>query len=105
MSDTTVNISLRLPPDLASLIDQSIPGGQSRHAFICTTLYAAVRRPGDLDPEIRLGFVELLGGEIDTEAECPECGQPLIRPHIGFLAGAHHPVVYGPICYVCATTD
>ena len=102
----SVNATLRLPEDLAALLDQAASeSGQSRHAFIIRVLRDAVRRDDEL-AGLRLGFVELRGSELDpTEVDCPECGQPLERPCIGFLAGTYRPIPYGPICYICAAAD
>jgi hypothetical protein len=57
----------------------------------------------EIDPDLVLGFVALEGGEVKG-VECPECGQPMSRPRIGFTAGLDRPLAFGPVCAVCADT-
>lgn len=102
----TTNMTLRIPADLASLVDQAAADdGLNRHAFIIALLREAVERDDGLSPSLVLGFVELASSEIDSDIDCPECDQPLERPHIGFVAGSRRPLTFGPVCYRCATTD
>lgn len=78
----------------------------SKHAYIVNLLEQAVASPSDLNPDIVIGYIELIGGEIDPQGtDCPECGQPLERPHIGFAVGRRQPQPFGPVCWICATTD
>lgn len=102
----TVNMTLRLPTELAALADQAASdAGQSRHAWIIASLTAAVQRgEGDLDPNLCIGYVELLGGEINPrDTDCPVCGCAMERPHIGFLYGVTRPIPMDPVCIVCAS--
>lgn len=102
----TVNFTLRLPPSLDALVAQAASDqGQSKHQFVIDALWSAVARPGDLDPDLVVGYIELTGGEIGADADCPECGQPLERPHVGFIVGSVRPLVIGPVCWRCANTE
>jgi hypothetical protein len=100
----SVNITLRIPNDLAPLLDQAAGhDGLSRHAWIIQTLTEAVA-PDGFDPGLVIGFVMLTGGELH-DVDCPECGQPMRDPRIGFVAGKYRPLAFGPVCGFCATTD
>jgi len=103
----TTNITLRIPDDLTPLVDQaSGHDGLSRHAWIIQALREAVA-PSDFEAGLVLGFTELVGGEIDHDADCPECGQPFSDKgvYIGFVAGKYRPLTFGPVCGSCATTQ
>jgi len=78
----------------------------SRHAWIIQALTEAVAPP-DFEAGLVLGFTELVGGEIDPDADCPECAQPFGDKgiYIGFVAGKYRPLSFGPICGSCATTE
>ena len=98
----TINITLRIPDNLTPLLDQAAGhDGLSRHAWIIQALTEAVASP-DFDPGVVIGFVALTGGELD-DVDCPECGQPMQEPHIGFVAGKYRPLSFGPICGRCTT--
>lgn len=57
----------------------------------------------DFDPEIVLGFVELKSPEFEAdEVDCPSCGNPLARPHLGYYGNL---APFGPVCWQCATTE
>lgn len=74
--------------------------GISREQFLINLIEETTE---DFDPDLVLGYVELKGGELSpSDADCPECGQDLERPHIGFT-GNMRP--FGPVCFICATTD
>jgi hypothetical protein len=102
----TINFTLRLPPDLADLLDQaSREAATSRHQFILDVLTEVVS--DGPTPGIVLGYVEVAGGELDTAADCPQCLQPYADKgvFIGFLAGAVRPRPFGPVCGWCATSE
>jgi hypothetical protein len=103
----TTNQTLRIPDRLVTLLDQAAQEqGMSRHQLVLDTLAERFAPPGDLDAGLVLGYVELRGTEIDPEeVDCPECGAPLVRPHIGFTAGLTQPVAFGPVCALCADTE
>jgi hypothetical protein len=102
----TVNFTLRLPKSLDALVAQAASAqSQSKHQFVIDALWAAVTPASDLDPNLVIGFVELTGGEVATDVDCLECGQPLERPHIGFIVGSVRPLPFGPICWRCASTE
>ena len=101
----TVNITLRIPNNLAPLLDQAAGhDGLNRHAWIIQVLTEAVT-PDGLDPGLIIGYIKLTSGELD-DVDCPECGQPFGDKgiYIGFVAGKHRPLSFGPVCGRCATT-
>lgn len=100
------NMTLRTSSKLTRLLDQAAAdAGSSRHAFILAALEDAVQRgEGDLDPDLCIGYIALVGGEIDSnEIDCPSCGQPLDGPHIPVLYGSSRPILLDPICSICVT--
>lgn len=102
----TINMTLRIPDDLAPLLDQAAGhDGLSRHAWIVHALTEAVASP-NFDPGLVVGFVALTGGEFDG-VDCPECGLPFDDKGVcvGFVAGKHRPLPFGPVCGRCAATD
>lgn len=103
----TVNFTLRLPETLDALVAQAASAqGQSKQKFIISVLWSAVAPAGDLDPDLVIGFVEMAGGEINpADVDCPECDQPLERPHLGFVVGSVQPLPFGPVCWRCASTE
>lgn len=96
----TKNFTLRLPEDLVEKLDALRQPGQSRQAQIVKILSEYTE---DFDPGLVLGFVELVGGEIDPETECPECGQPFADTGVwlGFTGDLR---AFGPVCGLCVTT-
>jgi predicted transcriptional regulator len=103
----TINQTLRIPEILAARLDRvANETGRSRHQVIIDTLTTQHLPDADdlLDLDLVIGFVEAHNGEIIGE-DCPECGQPMDRPHIGFTVGATHPQTFGPVCAACASTD
>jgi hypothetical protein len=101
-NDMTVNTNLRLPPDLAALLDQvARKNRQSRHSLILTILETAMDGP---HVGLCAGYVALTGGELDG-AECPECGGEMVAPRMGFTIGVTRPLAFGPVCARCATTE
>ena len=103
----TVNQTLRLPPDLAQLLDQAAQEtGESRHGLILNILSEYVEADS-FSPGLALGFVRLDGGEIDPDTDCPECSRPFAENgvYVGFTAGATRPISFGPVCGRCAHTD
>ena len=58
---------------------------------------------GDFDPGLVLGYIELRGGELDTDETCQECNMGFEERgvFIGFTANLKP---FGPVCGLCATT-
>lgn len=103
----TVNQTLRLPADLAELLDQAAQEtGDSRHGLILSILREYVETD-NFSPGVVLGFVRLNSGEIDLNTDCPECSQPFGENgvYVGFTAGVTRPITFGPVCSRCAHTD
>jgi len=96
----TRNFTLRLPEELAQQLDALRPTGQSQQGQIINILDGYV---GDYDPGLVLGFIELIEGEIDAKAICPECHMEFGDKGVwlGFTADLQP---FGPICEICATT-
>jgi len=102
----TVNFTLRLPDDLAELLDQAAhEAATSRHQFIVDVLAEVVG--AGISPGVVLGYVEVTGGEMDADTDCPQCLQPYTEKgiFIGFQAGAVRPRPFGPVCGNCATSE
>lgn len=102
----TVNITLRIPANLAPLIDDAARADSlSRHAWIIASLREAVS-PQEFDENLVLGYIELLRGEL-RDADCSECGLEFgdRGVFIGFVAGKYRPLAFGPVCGSCATTE
>ena len=96
------NILIRYIDDfrISRLDEIARQAGKSRQQFLVDLITDVTE---DIDPELVLGYVELAGGELSPDdLGCPECGQDLYRPHIGFT-GALRP--FGPVCWICANTD
>jgi len=103
----TINQTLRLPADLAALLDQAAREiGESRHGLILSILREYVEQDS-FSPGVVLGYVQLDAGEIDTDADCPECSQPFGEHgiYVGFTAGITRPIAFGPVCGRCAHTE
>lgn len=96
------NIALRLPEKITRRLDQIASElGQSRNSIMVELLDKATRRVDGLSPDLNLGTIRLVGGETN-DAECPECGGPMLAAHIGFTAGVYKPQIFGPVCDGCA---
>ena len=103
----TVNQTLRLPADLAALLNQAAQEtGESRHATILRILQEYIEAD-NFSPGVVLGYVQLRDGEVDPDTDCPECSQPFGNDgvYIGFTAGLTQPIPFGPVCHRCAHTD
>jgi hypothetical protein len=104
----TTNSTLRLPIPLADALDQvAEEAGLPRHTLILQLLDDALATDADgprLSPTLVIGYIPLTGGELDA-ADCPECGQPIAQPYVGFIVGARRPLPIGPVCALCATTQ
>lgn len=103
----TVTQTLRMSDILAARLDRiANETDRSRHQVVIDTLVDEHLPDAAeiLDPDLVAGYVEVFGGVV-VGADCPECGQPMHRPHIGFTVGATGPQAFGPVCEICATTD
>jgi len=100
-----VNILLKNIPDesAARLSELARKNGMDRMNFIIGLINDALARAPFADKGIILGFIELKNSELDeTEVDCPQCDQPLHRPHIGFDGALQ---IFGPVCINCAVTE
>lgn len=96
----TIDFTLRLPIDLAQLIDKE-RGNEPRSAFIIRVLD---ERYNDLNPGLKLGSWELLESEIGPNAECPLCHNPFGTTGIYavLMSGIARPEIIAPVCAGCA---
>lgn len=100
----TTNFTLRLPDETAAKIDVlAAESGQSRHGYIVNVLQELA---GD-EPQIILGYIRLIGGDINSDDDCPECLQPYTIvgvPHVPVIKHKSGNVTFGDwlICGQCA---
>ena len=96
-----MKILLNTPDDLLRRIDHYAASvNQSRTAVIIQTL--ADRFESDIDPDVILGYVQVRNGDLEADADCDICGQPMKEVFCGVTAAGR---VFGPVCQLCATQD
>ena len=71
--------------------------GLSRQEFLTELLAVTYGEP----PVVVGWFKPDRPGELDSDAECPECFQPMPEPWIAFLSNGRW---HGPVCHRCATS-
>jgi hypothetical protein len=102
MTDTEKRFVMRIKPGLhARLAAAAEARGESMTTLVTEAIEAAI---GDFDPGLVLGYVQLAGGELEA-SDCPECGRPMTETWVGFTAGPGRPVLFGPVCSLCAGTE
>ena len=101
MTDTTTRFLLALPNDLLAAIDAMAATQRlSRTAFVRQVLELAV---AGYNPQVMLGYWQLVGGELDADDECAGCGNPIgSQPWMGIDAAYR---ISGPLCASCASSD
>jgi hypothetical protein len=101
MSDTTTRFLLALPGDLLAAIDAMAERERlTRSAYVRQLLERAV---DGYDPQLMIGYWQVVGGELATDDECAGCGNPIgPQPWMGIDAAYH---ISGPLCGSCASSD
>ncbi len=94
-----MNVLIRDVSDaLLSKIDAAaVVDGVSRQELLTRLLDATYGEP----PVVVGWFKADRPGELDSDADCPECGQPLKEVWLGFMSNGQW---RGPVCQWCATS-
>ena len=94
-----MDISLKGVPDqlAARMSELAAAQGISRHEMLLDLLVAAYA-----EPPLVVGWLRLdRRGELDADAACPECGQPLTEVWAGLLSNGQW---VAPRCQWCAVS-